>query len=175
MLACFGFKNVFVGHYHNFKRVRPGVFSVGALTHQNWGDVNSKAGYLIVQDKGTVSDVQHFETDAPKFIDMEDIEVDDADRVAGNYVRARIEIDEDKEVVAYRELLVDELGAAAALILPVRKEKAVTRKGAAKTSLDRLEDSVTHFISASSSIDADLKADVNAAVLTTLAEVDHAV
>lgn len=174
-LACYGFKRVFVGHYHNFKQVRPGVFSVGALTHQNWGDVNSKAGYLIVKDHGTASDVQHFETDAPKFIDMLDIDLDDTDLVAENYVRARIEIEDDKEVVAYREMLVDELGAAAALILPVRKEKTVTRKGAAKTSLDRLEDSITHFITASASIHADLKADVNAAVLTTLAEVDHAV
>lgn len=174
-LAEFGFKRVFAGHYHNFKRVRPSVFSVGALTHQTWGDVNSKAGYLIVTDNGTASDVQHFETDAPKFLDMEEVDETDFDKVAGNYVRARIEIEDEKEVVAFRELLVDELDAKAALILPVRKEKTVTRKGAAKTSLDRLEDSITHYITASSSIHADLKVDVNAAVLATLAEVDHAV
>lgn len=157
VLADFGFKNVFAGHYHNFKGVRPGVFSVGALTHQNWGDVNSKAGYLIVTDKGTASDVHHFETDAPKFVNIEEVDEDSLDIVAGNYVRARIEIEEEKEVVAFRELLVDELGAEAALILPVRKEKVITRKGAAKTSLDRLEDSITHFVKASSIIAEPIK------------------
>lgn len=175
VLADFGFKNVFSGHYHNFKRVRPGVFSVGALTHQNWGDVNSKAGYLIVSERGTASDVQHFETDAPKFVNIEEIDEDSLEVVAGNYVRARIEIEEEKEVVAFRELLVDELGAAAALILPIRKEKVVTRKGAAKTSLDRLEDSITHFVKASTTIPDPIKDDVNAEVLRTLAEIDHAV
>ena len=95
--------------------------------------------------------------------------------MAGNYVRARIEIEEEKEVVAFRELLVDELGAAAALILPVRKEKSVTRKGAAATSLDRLEDSITNFVKASSLIPEPIKEEVNAEVLRTLAEIDHAV
>lgn len=170
VLADFGFKRVFSGHYHNHKEVRPGVFSVGALTHQTWGDVNSKAGYLIVKDE-----VHHIETAAPLFLDMESIEEDDIDMVAGNYVRARIEIEDEKEVAAFRELLVDEMGAAAALILPIRKEKVVTRKGGAKTSLDRLEDSITHFVKASSSIAEPLKDEVAAEVLRTLAEIDHAV
>lgn len=174
-LVSLGFKRVFSGHYHNFKRVRPTVFSIGALTHQTWGDVGSKAGYLIVDDKGTASDVQHFETDAPKFIDMEGIGEEEFDTLAGNYVRARIEIENETEVTAYREMLVGELGADSALILPIRKAKAITRVGAAKTSLDRLEDSITHFINASSAIDSTLKDDVNTEVLSTLAEVDHAV
>jgi len=171
VLAGFGFQRVFVGHYHNHKEVRPGVFSVGALTHQNWGDVGSRAGYLIVSD----NEVRHHETNAPKFIDMESVEEDDLDRIAGNYVRARIEIEDEKEVQTFRDMLVNELNAAAALIMPLRKDKLITRKGAAKTSLDRLEDSITHFVNESASIPEDLKDDVSSAVLSTLAEIDHAV
>lgn len=172
VLASYGFKNVFVGHYHNHKEVRPNVFSVGALTHQNWGDISSKAGYLIVQNDGSV---QHFETSAPKFIDLENLSEEDFDTIAGNYVRARIEIEDEKEVQTYRDMLLDELGAAAALILPLRKDKVITRTGAAKTNLDRLEDSIAHYIKGSTAIPDDLKDDVNSAVLSTLAEIDHAV
>src|SRR5690606_6703377 len=46
-----GFKYVFCGHYHNhrvFDITDGHVVSVGALTHQNWGDVESQAGYIIL-------------------------------------------------------------------------------------------------------------------------------
>ncbi len=36
-LKDIGFRSVLSGHYHNHKEVIPGVISVGALTHQNWG------------------------------------------------------------------------------------------------------------------------------------------
>ncbi|WP_052704243.1 metallophosphoesterase [Halomonas sp. S2151] len=172
VLAGFGFKNVFVGHYHNHKEVRPKVYSVGALTHQNWGDVGSKAGYLLVEDDGAVF---QFETGAPKFIDMEHLDEEDFDQLEGNYARARIEIEDEKEVAEYRDMLENELDAAAALIMPLRKDKVITRKGATKASLDRLEDSISHFIKDASTIPEAIKDDVNTAVLNTLAEIDHAV
>jgi DNA repair exonuclease SbcCD nuclease subunit len=57
------FKYVFCGHFHNHVSFNSRVFSVGALTHQTWSDVGSKAGYLIVyEDK-----VEHFETSSPMF------------------------------------------------------------------------------------------------------------
>ncbi|EFF3130035.1 exonuclease SbcCD subunit D, partial [Escherichia coli] len=58
-LKDIGFRLVLSGHYHNHKEVIPGVISVGALTHQNWGDVGSLAGYMIVNPDGSFS---HYET-----------------------------------------------------------------------------------------------------------------
>jgi DNA repair exonuclease SbcCD nuclease subunit len=60
------FKYVFCGHFHNHVSFDSRVFSVGALTHQTWSDVGSKAGYLIVYENR----VEHYETKAPKFIEI---------------------------------------------------------------------------------------------------------
>ena len=172
VLQGFGFRFVFIGHYHNHKQVRPNVYSVGALTHQTWGDVNSVAGFVTVTDDDRVGQCP---TDAPLFLDLEEIEEEDIDRISGNYVRIRIEIEEEREVTEFRDMLVNEMCAAAALVLPVRKDKTVTRATASKTSLDRLEDSITHFIKGSATIDTAMKDEVNNEVLKTLAEIDHAI
>jgi len=169
VLAGLGFKHVFSGHYHNHKEVRPSVYSVGAMTHQTWGDIGSMAGYLMVDGDG----VRQYVTDAPQFLDMANLEEDEFDRIAGNYVRAKIEISKEREIGEFRDMLVNELGATAALILPTRTGATVTRTGAVKANMDRLEDSITHFIKDSTTIHADMKDDVNAEVLKTLAETDH--
>lgn len=51
-LKDIGFRLLLSGHYHNHKEVLPGVVSIGALTHQNWGDVGSLAGFMIVIPNG---------------------------------------------------------------------------------------------------------------------------
>lgn len=134
--------------------------------------VNSIAGFVTVSDEGRVSQCP---TDAPLFIDLEEIEEQDIDRISGNYVRVRIEVEGEREVVTFKDMLVNEMCAAAALVLPVRKDKTVTRAVTPKTSLDRLEDSITHFIKGSSEIDTALKDEVNNEVLKTLAEIDNAI
>jgi DNA repair exonuclease SbcCD nuclease subunit len=85
-----GFKFVFCGHYHNYKVMRTPdnetfVVSVGALTHQNWGDVNSQAGYILFTPRGAVPLMQR-ETSAPKFIKVDILDLDKAP-VADNYVK----------------------------------------------------------------------------------------
>lgn len=61
-------KYVFSGHFHNHVSFNSRIYSVGALVHQTWGDVGSRAGYVIVsEDK-----VEQFESDAPMFIDFAD-------------------------------------------------------------------------------------------------------
>lgn len=64
-LEKLGVKYVFSGHFHNHVGFNSRVYSVGALTHQTWGDVDSLAGFLIV----TKDKVKHIETAAPKFVD----------------------------------------------------------------------------------------------------------
>lgn len=88
-----GFKNVFSGDYHNHKPLGNGIYSVGALTHHSFGDIDSRAGYLIVhKDK-----VEHYETSAPKFVDADDLSI------SGNIVRLQGEYTEGE----VEEILVD--------------------------------------------------------------------
>jgi DNA repair exonuclease SbcCD nuclease subunit len=67
-LAAYGFRRVFAGHYHDHRVFEDGkVISVGALTHQTWSDVGTKAGFLLVyQDR-----IEHVPTEAPLFVDLD--------------------------------------------------------------------------------------------------------
>jgi DNA repair exonuclease SbcCD nuclease subunit len=91
-------KYVFSGHFHNHVSFNSRIYSVGALVHQTWGDVGSRAGYVIVsEDK-----VEQFETDAPKFLDFED---DTTFSPYGNYVRIKdIELTEEESRDLVREI-----------------------------------------------------------------------
>jgi len=129
-LERFGFKRVFSGHYHNHKRFDGEVYSVGALTHQTWGDVNTKAGYLIVSDAG----VNHFKSEAPEFRDY-DITWDDdtaAENCKGNFIRVRLGEADDDEIQMIRDHIVG-LGAEGCLVqaIPVPKGTATARSAAA--------------------------------------------
>ena len=78
-----GIKYAFCGHYHNNKvfSIKDGqVVSVGALTHQNWGDVGSRAGYLLLENLG----LEHRTTQAPMFCK---VSVDNLDTLKDEYFR----------------------------------------------------------------------------------------
>jgi DNA repair exonuclease SbcCD nuclease subunit len=91
-LSSYGFAGVYAGHYHNHADMSAGlpnrVMSIGAPTHQNWGDVGTQAGFLILDtDANTVT---FHDTAAPKFIDISGMsELDMEIESAGNYVRFR--------------------------------------------------------------------------------------
>lgn len=118
-----GFNRVFSGHYHNYKDLGDGVFSIGALTHQTWGDIGARAGYLLVYHDR----VEQFETSHPKFVEITGEETDEEaiDLAADNYVRIRIEVSSDKELNEIREG-VQALGAKGVTVIPV-KTTTVTR------------------------------------------------
>lgn len=137
-LAELPFKRIFSGHYHNHKWLNERVCSVGALTHQNWGDVNSLAGYLIVDDS-----ISHHGTNAPRFVDLDS--VDDEEEVVGNYVRAKIEIESESEVEELREKLLD-AGAAGVIVMPQRKVSSTTARTTASGKIDSLSESIGGFI-----------------------------
>lgn len=88
-LAAYGFKRIYAGHYHNHV-VFPGdkVVSIGATTHHNWGDVGTRAGFLIVDtDADTVT---FHDSRAPKFVDLTGLdELEMELECKGNYVRFR--------------------------------------------------------------------------------------
>lgn len=129
-LESFGFKRVFCGHYHNHKAFGE-VYSVGALTHQTFGDVGSKAGYLLVSDK-----VTHYPTNAPRFVDFDPEwdELEEVENITGNYVRAKLESATNDEVEQVRKYLI-ERGAAAVTITHVPKSVTV-REGEEAPSVE---------------------------------------
>lgn len=132
-LAECGFKYVFSGHYHNHKRVNDTVYSVGALTHHNWGDIGSLAGYLLVDD----SAVTHRETSAPKFLDLADC---DEGEIAGNYVRAKGTVESDEDALAMRKS-IEALGAKG-IVCAFVKTSSIVKSTSETSKIDSLRDSV---------------------------------
>jgi DNA repair exonuclease SbcCD nuclease subunit len=100
-----GFKRVFSGHYHNHKEIVPGkVWSVGATSHQTWGDTGSKAGFLTV----TTEEVKWHCSRAPHFVDIE-AGMDPSEvalRCDGNYIRVKVSNAKPSEVSAIRDGLM---------------------------------------------------------------------
>jgi DNA repair exonuclease SbcCD nuclease subunit len=145
-LGSIGFKRVFSGHYHHHKDFGNGVYSVGALSHHSWSDVNSKAGFLVVTD----SNVRWFKSHAPAFVEI-DASTDPADIpliVDGNYARAKISSSNQKDVEDLRAYLTD-CGAAGVTILHHKTAAATPRAGTALVkSGETLEASVGSYIKA---------------------------
>lgn len=92
------FKYVFCGHFHNHVDFNSRVYSVGALTHQTWSDVGSKAGYLIVYEDR----VEHVETSAPRF---NDYRLEGLLAESNCYVRLKGTCTEEVAVSLYLEIM----------------------------------------------------------------------
>jgi DNA repair exonuclease SbcCD nuclease subunit len=108
-VADWGFNRVFAGHYHNHKRFcKDSVVSIGALTHQTWSDVGTKAGFMLVYP----DHFEHRESNAPSFVEInEDTAEDELPLIVeGNYVRVRGAKMSDKDINAMRGEVLD-LGA----------------------------------------------------------------
>lgn len=145
-LERFGFKRVFSGHYHNHRKMGDTeVYSVGALTHQTWGDVGTLAGHLMVDG----SSVIHFKNASPEFRDY-DIAWDDdtaAENCKGNFIRVRLgEADED-EIEMIRDH-INGLGAKGCLVqaVAVPKGTATARTASAAAKAPTLNESVSEWI-----------------------------
>lgn len=142
MLAAFGFRHVFAGHYHNHHDFGNGVVSIGASTHQNWGDVGTRAGFLLVD--GDTGAVEFYDTKAPKFTDissLDDMEMELECR--GNFVRFRGSAMTQDQINELR----DQFKAWGALGVSIEVPRAVVaaRTTAPATGLS-LEQSVEKFI-----------------------------
>jgi len=164
-LAGYGFKRVFAGHYHHHKAMEGDkVFSIGALTHQSWRDIGSKAGFLLVYPDR----VDYRASRAPSFIEI-DSSVPEEEiplLVEGNYARIRGRKLSGAKVNELREELTSH-GAIGSLI-EVLPEEVVARDGSVKTTGATLETSVESFIDGMS---VDHAADVKRHALEVLASV----
>lgn len=145
-LEGLGFKRVFSGHYHSHKEIIPNkVWSIGASTHQTWGDVGTKAGFMIVSDASVVWHASH----APSFVDIDNsTDIDDIPLIVdGNFVRARTECTKASDIESLRGFMLDS-GAKGVNIIQVKSAaSSVTRSGgAAMKSGETTEASVNTFI-----------------------------
>lgn len=173
-LASLGCRRVFSGHYHNHKEVVPGkVWSIGALTHQTWSDVNTKAGFLIVTD----TDVKWRASRAPSFVEIDG--TTDPDEipliVPGNYVRAKINSAKKSDVEALRAYLT-KCGALGITILEVKDTSVIPRTGGPAIKAGAtLEQSVGDFIATGTApVDKAKLQAVCADILTTVRSVKGA-
>lgn len=142
-LVAYGFKRVFCGHYHNHKELVPGkVWSIGALTHQTWGDVGSKAGFMLVYEDR----VQWFSTHAPQFVEIDgDTDASEIPLIVdGNYVKARINIAKESEIAELRDALVGY--GAKGVVIHAERDKSATARTASVSTGASLEASIGDFI-----------------------------
>lgn len=141
-LSGTGFNRVLCGHYHHHRHMGDEVYSVGALTHQTWGDVNSKAGYLIVTD----DQVKHYETTAPKFMDVDNVEDEEGLlEVNGNFVRVKIEVATESELETIRLGLLG-YGAAGVVIHAMKKTVMTRATTPAPSGGHSIENSIKEFV-----------------------------
>lgn len=143
-LARYGFKRVFSGHYHNHKRFKGEVYSVGATTHQTWNDIGTRAGYLLVSD----TDVVFRTSSAPRFMDL-DIRWDEheaREQCKGNYVRARLGEATEEEISHLRDQLKT-WGALGSLVqaIPLPRS-AVMQRRSPVSSAPTLRESIRGWV-----------------------------
>ncbi|MDC9581919.1 metallophosphoesterase [Xenorhabdus sp. PR6a] len=136
-----GFRYVLSGHYHNHKEVIPGVISIGALTHQNWGDIGTTAGYMLINADGSYS---QYSTQAPIFLELDGDMEESA--IKGNYVRIRAVIKDDEEGKKI-EKMVKLLGASGVTRNFTMESALVgaTTATAGTAKIDSLKESVGNY------------------------------
>jgi DNA repair exonuclease SbcCD nuclease subunit len=154
-LSDLGFRNVFAGHYHHHKDMGKGVYSIGASTHHTWKDVNTKAGFLLVDDAGAV---QFQASHAPSFVDVSGMDEDEIALTAkGNYVRFRGDEMSPDDVKELRDFF-RKSGSLGESIQVAKKPVQARAGGPTKTGMS-LEASVNGFIDGSKDIPAHIDRD----------------
>lgn len=144
-LEDLGFKRIFAGHYHHHKKLSESVWSIGALTHQTWGDIGTKAGFMIVDEHSVDWRSSH----APQFVEITD-KTDTSDIpliVDGNYVRAKLPKLPASDIEEFRQYLLD--SGALGVSLLVEPTGALARSRSSVKAGASLEVSVEDFIKAS--------------------------
>lgn len=137
-LAEYGFKGIFVGHYHNHVNFNDKVYSIGAIAHNTWSDVGSKAGFVIVNEDQTV---EHIDSECPRFIDYDANWTTEEAEVycEGNYVRVQLGSATNSEITNIRRFVTVDCGALGCIVkaIPVTKTTARTQSISAGASLGR--------------------------------------
>lgn len=143
-LATLDFKRVFSGHYHAhvcFNVNGKQVTSIGALTHQTFSDVGTKAGFLIVSD----AVANHFESAAPKFVDWcPYLHANEPEFYKGNFVRVK-DVDLDEAGISQLRRELEDFGALGITISALPNNKIVRRNGSTLNSVS-IEQSIDDWL-----------------------------
>jgi DNA repair exonuclease SbcCD nuclease subunit len=142
-VASWGFKRVFAGDYHAHKVMEDGkVISIGASTQQQWGDIGTKAGFLLVYPDRIDFRASH----APSFIELTgDTDPDDYELlVDGNYVRIRGMKLTDPEIKKFRTEL-EKMGARG-VNFQITREVVAARGSSTVAKASTLDESVDKFV-----------------------------
>jgi len=144
-VAEWGFRRVFCGHYHSHVEFPGGVYSIGATTHQTWGDVGSKAGFLVVYEDRVDFRASH----APAFVDLDPLadELTIQNTVDGNYVRVKLSSATEAEIKAIKESVL-EAGARGVVVHAVKETVSIKREGVVKAGGVSLSQSVNDYVKA---------------------------
>lgn len=148
-VAAWGFKRVFVGHYHRHAIFEGGVMSIGATTHQTFSDIDTLAGFVIVSEDSA----EFHKSVAPKFIDY-DLGWGAAEAEAnckGNYVRIRLGECTEEEIRLMRDGIT-EFGAAGVVIQATPSKEIVAREHTLVEGGESLAESVTSYVEADDAI-----------------------
>lgn len=154
-LKALGFRRVWSGHYHNAMDFGDGVYSVGATSHQTWGDPGTKAGFWVVDGTRALFE----ETRAPLFKNFK--EGDNPDDYVGAYARIQLSEVTSEELEAARAALRD--AGALGIVDHSSRKRTSSRGGTTAKAGASLEASVGAFI------DKDLKTDLDKGRVTTMA------
>lgn len=171
-LETLGYQKVFCGHYHNHKNFNDKVVSVGSLTHQNFGDIHSTAGFVLYNEK--TGEIQQHQTSAPKFVDTRHIDPDKFEEaVDGNYVRCRLEEATDEEILEM-QVALESMGAKGYIVSRDRNPKtsATARKSSVSKSSVTIQMSVQDWVKAKS-YSTEIEAAVIAESLKILEQIDE--
>ena len=81
-----GFAGCLFGHFHEHQQLFQNGWYVGATHHHNWGDVNTKRGFLHVRVYINSIEFDFIESDAPRFLainerDLEQVSIREKDFV----------------------------------------------------------------------------------------------
>lgn len=153
-LAGFGFGAVFSGHYHNHV-VHPGnVVSVGALTHQTWSDVGTKAGFLLYDTGSGV--IEHFPTRAPEFIKF-DAKLP-MNQVVGKYVMVETSKAMSEAQIEKVKEGLQAAGAEAVVVRGAKRTSATSRSTAVVSPTQSLQSVVVDYARDKYGEDAELEA-----------------
>ena len=149
-LGAFGFRHVFAGHYHNHKILDHGVVSIGATAHHTWGDIGTKAGFLLVEDDGTVNFMR---SHAPAFIDVGGMTEQEMElSCPGNYVRFRGPPMSQSDITELRDQFTK--WGAAGVSLEVPRVATTVRSAVVSTTGKSLDASVVDYVDADKAIPA---------------------
>lgn len=144
-LADFGFKRVLAGHYHNHKVFPAGVCSIGAIAHHNWGDVDTRAGFVILDSADDA--INYFSGTAPSFIDVSGMNEDSLIlSCPNNYVRFRGKEMTQRQIIELRTALQGYGALGVSIEAP--RSKTSSRGSTASGKSISIETTIDNFVDA---------------------------